>query len=378
MFIRDGSLWVKNTFFYLLVASLFFPASKLNASHIFSVDITYDLVTPGTYLINVRMYRDCEGIPMPLQIKICYSSTSCGVSDSFTLSQQGPPFQLPPSPYLPPVITTCNGGTGYGIERYIYQGLLVLPDTCADWVLSYSSWPHAAINGFPWGNSYYFNVSTKIDNLNYPDNSSVQYDTDPTTVFCIGQPAWNIFSATDSDGDSLAYHLIPFFNDTAVCPPQPYQLPGLNYQLQSSTPILIDSITGIMTFTPINIQIAFSSVKVEEFRNNVMINESTIEFFVNVVSGCIISGDYNLSINPVSIYPNPSSNSISISIPADEVLKSVTAIDLAGRKNQIYSIQEPGNHTKLNLNTLREGIYILELVTDKRKLYQKVVKSTNN
>jgi hypothetical protein len=259
----------KQAYIILLFPILLLIADHSHAGHILSADITYQQTAPGTYQIKVRYYRDCQGLPLPSQVTICYSSVSCGFSNTMTLNQSGSPFILPNNPYLPPATSSCLGGPGFGIERYTYTGNLTLPNTCSDWIVSFSTYPTNALQS---GTGMVFlYVSTKIDNLNYPVNSSIQYNFDPGFIYCVNQPAWNDFSATDADGDSISYHLNPLIDNTTVCPPAPFSSPAQSFfQLQSSTPIVMDSLLGVMTFTPTQAQTSFCSAMIKEYRNGIL------------------------------------------------------------------------------------------------------------
>src|SRR5689334_5885457 len=100
--------------------------------------------------------------------------------------------------------TTCQGGSAPGIEVIYYEGVVTLPSAQSDWVISYSTFPQ----NIGIGQNFMY-VSTKIDNINTPTNSSSFYTHFPTFFYCINQPAWDDFSSTDVDGVSLSYHIIP-------------------------------------------------------------------------------------------------------------------------------------------------------------------------
>ena len=127
---------------FLLLIAIFTLAITLtpqqtNASHLVAGDITYVYVSPGVFLVTITLYRDCAGINLGTTALLNFTS-SCG-SGSVSLSQLGTATQIPASPCLPPSTTTCNGGTAYGVEEWVYQGLVTLPGNCNDWTFSYST-----------------------------------------------------------------------------------------------------------------------------------------------------------------------------------------------------------------------------------------------
>src|SRR5688572_10412022 len=129
------------------------------AGHILGTDISYSYVSPNNYLVTLRWYRDCQGIFAPSTLMACYSSVSASVNNTITLTQNvSAGYYLPNFPYIPPYTSTCNGGSGFGIELVVYQAQLTLPGPASDWILSYSSFPQ----NIGIGQNFMY-VSTKID-----------------------------------------------------------------------------------------------------------------------------------------------------------------------------------------------------------------------
>ncbi len=354
---------------WVICAFLGFYSINSNAGHLLGTDITYTYVSPGVYQVSVRWYRDCQGLPAVPQISVCISSVSCATSGTFSLDSAGS-IILPPSSYLPPVTSSCQGGPGLGIEKTTYSGLVTLPSTCSDWIISYSSFPQNAGQ-----NQSFLYVSTKIDNLNYPVNSSSAYVADPTFVFCTNQQAWNNFGSTDADGDSLFYHLNPYYDNTTPCPPAPFLNPMQPFnQLQSSTPIVIDSLNGVMTFTPSTVQQAFISARVDEFRNGVLINSSTIEHLSYIISNCIVSGISENDNSKFKIHPNPAKESLFVEIAGYEKPLYAEATDMSG-KNSLLEIKYSREGVyEIDISSLSKGSYALKIISTNEIAVKRFVK----
>src|SRR5688572_8778813 len=138
--------YLRSTFVRLALAFILLFQLPATAGHLLGTDINYAYVGPNQYLVNVRWFRDCQGLPAPQQLSVCYRSANAGVSGTMNLSYVPPgmpPYSpyLPPFPYWPPMVTTCNGGPAIGIEENYYQGLITLPSAQSDWIVSYSSFP---------------------------------------------------------------------------------------------------------------------------------------------------------------------------------------------------------------------------------------------
>jgi hypothetical protein len=76
--------------------------------------------------------------------------------------------------------------------------------------------------------------------------------------------------------------------------------------------------------------------------------------------------------NNIKFYPNPSTNYLTISISKNFNNASVNIYDINGRKILDEKIHNP--QTKLNLQGITKGIYILKLDIDGQKVYNKIIK----
>ena len=287
----------------IAIAALSMVSSKTYASHAVGADLTYQYVGPNQYLLTLRFYRDCAGISAPPTVNIGYFS-SCFPSGSITLNPiPGTGLEIPPSNCLPPTTTWCNGGTGYGVQEFIYQGLLTLPGPCADWRFDYSECcRNAAITTIINPDSYNLYVASTLDNFNFPTNSSPVFANIPVTQFCVGNQFFYNQGATDIDGDSLNFYLDIAENTFGVSLPYAPGYSALT-PLASSTPITCDPFTGTISFTPSQQQVGVIAIVCEEYRNGIKIGQIKRDIQMNVVAGCI--GSAPIFADPVDPSGNP-------------------------------------------------------------------------
>ncbi|NNM15683.1 MAG: hypothetical protein HKO56_03405, partial [Bacteroidia bacterium] len=265
---------------------LLFAPNKAEASHASAGYITYQYLSPNTYQLTLHFYRDCTGVSEPGSATVQYNS-SCGGGGSITLPKapgiNGQPVEQ--SPCVPPVNTTCTGGSAYGVREWIYTGVVTLPIACADWTFSYSLCcrnPATTLVGS--GNFY---IETTLNSVAAPTNTSPSFSNIGISQFCVGSPViWNQF-ATDPDNDSLAYTLVcPQINaGTSVnfVPPRSCLSP-----ISAAPAVNLNAVTGQMTFTPNAAQVAVLAVKVSEYRGGVLIGSVTRDMQVNMVSNCTV------------------------------------------------------------------------------------------
>ncbi len=104
------------------------------------------------------------------------------------------------------------------------------------------------------------------------------------------------------------------------------------------------------------------------------LDQSTIDFKVIMPSGTNQTAALKLAA-----YPNPANQTIDFLIPQNNVIKQAKLINLLGVSMDVSSqILTQGNLSTLNLNSIAEGAYWIEMYTDKGlRLQSKFIKLAN-
>lgn len=222
---------------------------QAEATHFAGADVSYQCLDDGRYVITFNLYRDCDGAGMPTTLPLSISSDSCGLSIPGVSLPRDTFYEV--SQLCPSVInqSTCNGGTLPGYEVYVYSDTISFPQTCEDWVIS---WTSCCRNGTitTGADNESIIVSAMLDN-NYCNDSPV-FNSLPVPYFCAGQQYNYNHGANDPENDTLIYALTcP--NTIALNTCVPY-LPGLSptqpiYTSPANT-FGFNTNTGQMTFTP--------------------------------------------------------------------------------------------------------------------------------
>lgn len=339
-----------------------------NAGGTIALNLAYTYTgVADNYLLTLKLYWDCSpGIPpAPINAKICYSSISCGFSDTIILTMAGLNL-VQHCPYHPPSSSPCIGSFTNGMQEWIYEGVVSLPFNCNDWKCSYGS-PYNP----PFDPLEAFYTEATLDNINFSNNNSSVQTHVACILFCGGNPSQLDISAIDIDGDSLSYSLQTFLFDTSqLCPsipfPKLYVLPWSPYYfVTSSTPIVLDSTTGIITFTPSQFMIGHVSLEIKEFRNGLIVGTSLLQQTVNVIGGCILGVSENSKTESQSfIIPNIFNHEATIMIAEELKIKEarLKIFDPLGKlisEKTLYDYQTTFFKEKLN-----SGIYFYQLVND--------------
>jgi gliding motility-associated-like protein len=203
------------TFFkiLLLLVSLIAQSRLAEASHVSGGDITFQCTGPDTYLITLKLFRDCQGINLGTSETVTATS-SCGGSASVVVnlvpatgsSTGGQNIsQLCQTDSLN---STCFGGSLPGMELYTFTGTIVLSPACDFWTLSWSTCCRNNTVNVPTSNGDDIYIETRIYNQTAPCNNSPVFTAQPIPYVCANQPVSFNFGVFEPDGDSLTFQLI--------------------------------------------------------------------------------------------------------------------------------------------------------------------------
>ncbi len=261
--------WRYSRILLLALGFFVFGSQDANASHFAGADLTYECVGNNRYVVTLTIYRDCVGAGMGTTEFIGLTSASCGVTppniglprDTFYEASQLCAPELANSACKP-------GGTLPGIEAHVYRDTITLPQTCTDWVISWSSCcRNAAITNLALNQASFY-IEAGINSTIC--NSSPTFTSNPTPYFCAGQCYDYNHGAFDPENDSLRYAMsCPLQGANNCIPhaaPQTVQQPLVTNPANS---FVLDSVTGQMSFclAPNQTQIAVAAVTIYQIIN---------------------------------------------------------------------------------------------------------------
>jgi len=299
-----------------------------SATHMAGGFIRYQSTgVPHQYNINLTLYRDCSGIQLNID-PVVYFRKECGGpffgQTLVFISSSGQPVPQ----YCTNSPSTCNGGSRYGLEKYVWEGLVTLPfdaidPQCNRWTLT---WGGDAVEGFPArnttntiensGNTNFFIESFLDDNGILQQSAPVFVDS-LIPAYCVNQPVAVNFYAQDPDGDSLSFSLVPALSayNTPVIYAAGYS-PTLPAIVNGS--ISINPQNGNISFNSSNPQTTVFVLRMDKFRNGVLIG--FIKFDVQILLG--IFPYCSPIFNTVSI-----ENCLQVILPSGPVTQSGTYLD---------------------------------------------------
>jgi hypothetical protein len=276
---------MRNTTLLKLVTGFiiaFFTIQSSYATHLAGVDLTYTCLGGNQYQVEVTWYRDCAGVAAPTTETVTVFSASRNQTLTVTLNRvagTGQEISVPCNT----AATTCSGGTVPGIQKWVYRGTITLPAAATDWVFSVRrNARNNAITNInlstnslgavynPGQNGPYIYVEARLNNVAAPCNSSPTFSNNPILFLCANQLFTFNQGTIDANGDSLVYQLVPPMdasNATIVyLNPFTYLNP-----LTANPQMNINPVTGNITVRPTQQEISVFAVRVDEYRNGVLI-----------------------------------------------------------------------------------------------------------
>ena len=286
----------------LLLYSILFLIIPVNvfASHIIGGEIWYDYLGGDQYRIHIALYRDCASTGAAYD-----NPLSLGIFNSNNQLVQEVSVPFPGSNNLQVVFNNpcVTPPSGICAERAIYTTIITLPPTPGGYTAAYQRCcrgPNVTNLNNPDDTGLTLSTFITGTNSNALVNSTPRFTNYPPLVLCNNEDLIFDHSATDPDGDSLAYELVTPFAGANGINPAPAPPPAPNYPLVSwagsfnaAVPLgpgsttTINPVTGELFVDANNLGLYVVGIRVKEYRNGVQIASTTRDFLFRVVN-CIV------------------------------------------------------------------------------------------
>lgn len=268
-----------------------------HATHVLGGEMFYDKLAGDQYRITLKLYRDCgpgnaNGTGFDGQATLAiYDGTG-----AFQFSQgvmfpgeEQVPLELDnPCLLVPPIICAAFAE---------YVTILSLPPNATGYVISYQRCCRTpTMTNLPPGVLQGLTCTVRIPPAASGENSSPRFNEYPPIALCLGQDMVFDHSAVDPDGDELVYDLFtPFAGGTANDPaplaaPPPYANivwgPGYSgaVPMDGAPGLAIDASSGELTVHPTLLGSFTVGVRVQEFRDGVLLSASIRDLRFDVVA----------------------------------------------------------------------------------------------
>jgi gliding motility-associated-like protein len=281
----------------LILLFLLIWSFSSKASHIVGGEIYYDYLGGNNYRFYIALYRDCASTgasydsPLPLSV---FTGSGIRISDENVT--------FPGSTVLPIIFNNpcITAPTGICTERAIYTVILNLPPSVSGYIIAYQRCcrgPNITNLVNPDDTGLTIKAIIPPGAQNQYINSSARFVNYPPLVICNNENLNFDHSATDPDGDSLSYELVTPHAGANSFNPAPNPIPNPPYPnvtwggsfnqaipLGPGSTTTINPTTGQLFVDANNLGLYVVGIRVNEWRNGVLISYVTRDFLFRVVN----------------------------------------------------------------------------------------------
>src|SRR3954469_5729451 len=199
-----------------------------------------------------------------------------------------------------------------------------------------------------------------------PANNSVVLSNPPIEQGCVGECFKHDLGASDADGDSLSFKLVPCYGNGA--PISTYEFPDK---------IKIDSLKGIVEWCSATVICQYNiAILIEEWRQvlgtRYFMGSVIRDMQIDVLSSCPTSISKLNKDEMFTIVPNPSNGTFVLLSSVNQNLKAnVSIINTLGQS--VYETKMTPNLEWRIAAYLQEGIYFVRLTTEEYTSVQRLV-----
>lgn len=285
----------------LILLFSFFIFCQAYATHIVGGDIYYDYLGNNNYKFYINVYRDCNSSgaayddPLYLEVYNQSNVSTHHIAIPFPGSVILPVIFN--NPCVTPPSTIC-------VEKAVYTTIITLPPIVGGYTISYQRCcrnPNIINLISPDDTGFTLTTHVPGSETGMSANSSPRFTNYPPLLLCNNEELIFNHAATDPDGDQLVYSLVTpnagansAVPAPTVAPPPPYPVVNWATTFNASNPlgpgasIQINPTTGLLTATPLLTGLFVVGIRVQEYRNGILIGE-TVRDFLFTVFNCNIS-----------------------------------------------------------------------------------------
>lgn len=300
MELKEWGAWLTRCVVALFV--LFSAAGHAIAGHALGGEVLYTHLGNNQYQITVIFYRDCNP-PNNLSGNNLDQSILLGIFEgSSTYTLVDVPLTQSSTTPVPTVLENPCGvlPNELCMQRLEYTTVQTLPPSSVGYDLVFQRCcRNAGIINVSQSDEVGITLTTQIppNITNANPNSSPQFVNYPPAAICRNFAFFMDHSATDADGDSLAYSFCTPINGGTPFDPAPTPQPAFTFTnipynggftaldpITDNPNFQIDPITGQITGTPTQVGLFVIGVCVSEYRDGELLSTVMRDFQFNVVN----------------------------------------------------------------------------------------------
>lgn len=372
----------------LVLVIILHQQNKSFASHIVGGEMNYECLGNNQYRISLKIYRDCEngnpGAYFDNPVVIGIFGAQANDYKGRILINLDPNSNDTIPPYYP---DSCIS-SAFCVHTTLYSKTVTLPFVSSGYILSYQRCCRAAsIVNLIDPNYVGMTLSTEITAAALLScNNSPTFNREIPFILGVNDTFSLDLGASDIDGDSLVYKFYdPFVGatmgdpvpDPPAAPPYnsvPYQT-AYNAQMPFGNALCTwDSLTGAFVTVPTNLGTYILGFSILEYNTaGDLLSKSYKEIAIRIAPvpcTATINVDKIANASTIKVFPNPTSNNITIETENDEE----TILSLYSMQGQLLLTKSFRRQTILDLKQQPKGVYLLKFEHDNEQIVKRFIK----
>ena len=262
--------------------------TSFGLSNLAGGEITWKCVGKDSFMINLRLIRDCNAPALPNEMLKFYCGTTASLIGSLTITKPNPIDITPVCNYSCTRCQDSNCSFPYGFQEYSYKKLFVIPSTtCCEIKIRFEECCRTDLTGNI-SNGMPMFLESSLNRCISPCDNSPEFLGDNVIITCVGQDVKisqgidNIDFSSGGIYDSVAFEWanllsapstkISFLN-SYDSNKSVYFWGFPNTTLPFPRGMHLDKNTGDASFRPMKVESSAMAIKVSEYRQGVKINE---------------------------------------------------------------------------------------------------------
>ena len=238
-------------------------------------ELSVKLISGNVYSVKLVVYKDCNSCQPPSFVGATYKCNSNAQFNFYASLQIVSNLVTDITGACPTCITHCSTGNYFGLKSAVYMDTVTLPP--GDWDIQANTYYGTRTYCTNTVNEESWFMHCKLNNTQ-GTTPLITYTDYPAFNFAINQFASINLSAQIATNDSLVYSFYhPYKTSTShITYDSSFSASAF---INSSTPIFLDSTTGILSFTPTTLGSYIVGVKCEQYHQTNGIYHKVGTFF---------------------------------------------------------------------------------------------------
>jgi len=294
----------KYLYIIVLLITSAIPNTYSYANNAAGGELICEWISDSTYRFYLKYYRVCNAASEPATVPLCLQDPCNTSAITTTMTKFSGPTKL--SSGCTAYKTTCDSPASNisGFTTTIYTATVTLATRCNQWRAFTTISGRAITNNIQNAQTTPMYLEYKFNNTgSYQGNSSPYFSISPFLIASLNTSTTYNNGAIDPNGDSLVTQLIAPQTAASGCSSTPSNVsfisavPNINIPsnpFPTNYTFTLFPPTGQMSFVSVATGLSNVAIRVNEYRNGILIGSTIREMIINTISNTVTPPDLYL------------------------------------------------------------------------------------